>query len=616
MAADKELIRAVELMKEGQEEGFNILYSYTYNYVYARARYFMKNNEDHAIDLTQETYVQAYKGIQTLQDPENIYAWLGAITYRQAMKMYRKTKKEFLVDEEAEDIFEDIESPNKEFQPEVTAEEKAVVDVIKNFLAELPELQRQAIVAFYYDGMKIDDIAKMFECSSNTIKSRLNYAKQFLKDRVLAHEKKYAYRLHSITPAMVYFAFKHLFAEQEYMLAAEKAQLVYNGACNLLGVAPAAIAAGGVTAGTVTTSATAAATVATTTTTTTAGVAATATGVATDVVVKAGLGLGAKIMIGVATVLTTGAVAVGGMAATGNLPFGGDVNSTEDSQSENIQSEQDKLPGENNSQNDSEKEEARVEKYIVSQITNAVSSGQYIVYSVDYEFDEEGRITKQIITENGVAKTQTFQYEKTEKGHCVKTYENEALLSVVFYDENGKPYRQESYYASGILRAEVDVRPDGKTIKSVQYNPEGNLQSRLEYKYDEHGMTIWQLQETLDLTYITEIEYEYDEQGRVVKTTSSTSLNDSPASATTQIMQYKEDNVVLTCWEDGKVIREQRYDDSGNLLYSHVVPSSLIDTYEYDEDGYPIKQRCEQKGELIYEVITEYATREEITAKQ
>ena len=46
MAAEKELLQGIALMKEGKEEGFNILYSHTYNFVYGRARSIMKTESD------------------------------------------------------------------------------------------------------------------------------------------------------------------------------------------------------------------------------------------------------------------------------------------------------------------------------------------------------------------------------------------------------------------------------------------------------------------------------------------------------------------------------------------------------------------------------------------
>ncbi|MBR1893022.1 MAG: sigma-70 family RNA polymerase sigma factor, partial [Lachnospiraceae bacterium] len=123
MAADNDLIVAVGRMKKGEEEGFNLVYQKTYNYVYFRSRQIMKDDED-ALDLVQIVYIEAYKSIDTLDKPENIFAWLGAITYRQGMKIFRK-KNEILLDEELkEEVFGNIVSEDTSTQPDLSAEQK------------------------------------------------------------------------------------------------------------------------------------------------------------------------------------------------------------------------------------------------------------------------------------------------------------------------------------------------------------------------------------------------------------------------------------------------------------------------------------------------------------
>ena len=194
MAVTKELKDAVERMQAKDETAFATFYEETYSYVYAKAKYVMHDEED-ALDLAQETYIQAYKGIGTLMDVNNIYAWLGGIVYRQGMRIFNK-RKELLTGEEQDYLFDEMESG--EATPEQMVEQQATVDIVKGMIDELPELQRVAIMAFYYDNMKIDEIASMCECSANTIKSRLNYAKKFLKEKVEAHEKQMTNSAHTM----------------------------------------------------------------------------------------------------------------------------------------------------------------------------------------------------------------------------------------------------------------------------------------------------------------------------------------------------------------------------------------------------------------------------------
>lgn len=253
MAAEKELLHGIALMKEGKEEGFNILYSHTYNYVYGRARSIMKTESD-AQDLTQETFIQAYKGIAALEDANNIYAWLGGIVFRQGAKLYNKTKQELLLNEDQDYIFDEVETKDVDALPEESAELKATTDVVMDMIDELPELQRSAIVSFYYDHMKIEEIAKVFDCSVNTIKSRLNYAKKFLKSKVEEHQKQYRYKLFSFSPAVLLLALRGLLTSEKYTMAPESAEKVYHVACDALGITASAVAVGaaGVAAASVT----------------------------------------------------------------------------------------------------------------------------------------------------------------------------------------------------------------------------------------------------------------------------------------------------------------------------------------------------------------------------
>ncbi len=298
MTIDNELLKGINLMKSGDEAGFNMVYSKTYNFVYAKARFIMKNEQD-ALDLTQETYVQAYKGIASLHDATNIYAWLGAIVYNQGMRIFRK-KKEILLDEGAEGIFDDIVSEDTDTRPEVAAEAKATADIVKGFIEELPELQKVAVLAFYYDNMKIDDIATICDCSSNTIKSRLNYAKKFLKDKVEEHEKQNHYKLHSFTPALFIIALKMLLDSDKYNMSVYAAEGVYGGVCSSIGMSAAGTSGIVGVAG------------ASNVTTAMSAVTATAT--------KVGLCIGVKIAVGAASLLLVTGITAGIIIAINSNP--------------------------------------------------------------------------------------------------------------------------------------------------------------------------------------------------------------------------------------------------------------------------------------------------------
>lgn len=236
---------AVELMKKGKEEGFNRLYSATYNKVFFRAKECTKSEED-ALDLVQITYIEAFKNIDKLQVPEAVLTWLYTICYNQACKMYRneREKREYLLSEESEGAFEIVESTDISTMPELSADQKATADIIRRIIEELPELQRMTVIAFYFDNVKLDQISEMMDCSVNTVKSRLNYARKYIKDRVEEKEKKEGYKLHVFALPTFILAIRLL--AQETVMDTYTATAVYGRCCESLGIIPGTLSFEGI----------------------------------------------------------------------------------------------------------------------------------------------------------------------------------------------------------------------------------------------------------------------------------------------------------------------------------------------------------------------------------
>lgn len=64
----------------------------------------------------------------------------------------------------------------------------------------LPQEQRITIYMYYHDQLKISEIAVTMQCSKNTIKSRMKYGKERIRDLVTPNEKTEGIRLHSLVP--------------------------------------------------------------------------------------------------------------------------------------------------------------------------------------------------------------------------------------------------------------------------------------------------------------------------------------------------------------------------------------------------------------------------------
>lgn len=234
----KEKMRqAIEQMKQGEEKGFNYIYGETYNFVYSRAKLAI-NDEQEVQDLIQEVYVAAYRNIDSLKSAESLYAWLNTITMRQGASMIRKKKNHVLLSEENQGMFEEIPDESVALENDAIVRENA--GILKGLLEKLSPEQKSAIVSFYYDGLKVEQIAELTETSAGTIKSRLHLARKRLQEYIVELEKKENCSLRGFSAPLLLLAIKMLL--EESTLSQASAQGIYNQVCNQVGVQASALA--------------------------------------------------------------------------------------------------------------------------------------------------------------------------------------------------------------------------------------------------------------------------------------------------------------------------------------------------------------------------------------
>ena len=231
MSVEPELREAIEKLKAGNQEAFHIFYMYTYQFVYARAKFTVRD-EHEAQDLMQEVYLAAYKNIGSLKNTDSVYSWLSGITLRQGMKLVNRKKRNILLSEDQEGMFEGLPDESRGAEERIAREEE--IQIMKDCIYELSEEQRAVILAYYYDEMKVEEIARLLEISEGTVKSRLYHARKRLKASLEELEKKQGYRMYSISIPAVLAAVGYLLGENT--ITAEAAGGIYSGICSCAGM--------------------------------------------------------------------------------------------------------------------------------------------------------------------------------------------------------------------------------------------------------------------------------------------------------------------------------------------------------------------------------------------
>ena len=137
----------------------------------------------HAEEITQDAFVQVYRNLATLKNPNQFAGWLYVIANRLCIRwnQKQKTRSQSLGVTSMAEI--DATSYNRytSEQREKEATERRL-EIVNRLLQKLPESERTIMTLFYLGEMTAKEIGKLLGVSINTIKSRLRRARKRLKE--------------------------------------------------------------------------------------------------------------------------------------------------------------------------------------------------------------------------------------------------------------------------------------------------------------------------------------------------------------------------------------------------------------------------------------------------
>ncbi len=130
-----------------------------------RVAYNITNNIDDAFDVCQEVFLRLVKNIHKIKNEEHLKAWILRVAVN-CSRTISKNKKRY-----------DLELNKQEQFYSSSNEKLEVFDAVMH----LPEKYRIVIHLFYYEDLKIEQIAKVLKISQSAVKSRLSRGREKLK---------------------------------------------------------------------------------------------------------------------------------------------------------------------------------------------------------------------------------------------------------------------------------------------------------------------------------------------------------------------------------------------------------------------------------------------------
>ncbi len=162
----------VKRCKNGDSRAQYKLYRYYSRAMYNTAMRFFNNTMD-AEDILQESFITAFKKINTLDNENSFGSWLKRIVVNKSISELRKRKVYFeaINEEIATTVASDVDN---DISPQV----------VNNAVKNLPDDARIIVNLFAFEGYKHKEIAVMLDITESLSKIRYKRAKEHLEKEI------------------------------------------------------------------------------------------------------------------------------------------------------------------------------------------------------------------------------------------------------------------------------------------------------------------------------------------------------------------------------------------------------------------------------------------------
>ncbi len=153
-------------------------------------------DEDDAKDLVQDTYMKAYRFINSFEKGTNAKAWLFRILKNSFINEYRKKSKQpAKVDYQEVETYYNSDNVNYQQTSDLRAEsvKDMLGDEISNALNSLAVDFRTVIILADLEGFTYEEMSKILDIPIGTVRSRLHRARNLLKVKLRGYAQDMGY---------------------------------------------------------------------------------------------------------------------------------------------------------------------------------------------------------------------------------------------------------------------------------------------------------------------------------------------------------------------------------------------------------------------------------------
>jgi len=179
----------------GNQLSFQLLVERYQDRIFGLVRHYTPNTVE-VEDIVQDTFLKAYRRLDSFQHQSSFSTWLHRIAVNTALDFLKRAGRNPVQTVEDPEITPSG-APTAPGSPRITApsanlEREEVAQVTHAALAELPEIFRTALILREFEGMAYQEMAEVLGISIGTVESRLFRARARFKDALARLYPEYA----------------------------------------------------------------------------------------------------------------------------------------------------------------------------------------------------------------------------------------------------------------------------------------------------------------------------------------------------------------------------------------------------------------------------------------
>jgi len=166
---------AIQKCKAGETEAFSHLVRKYQPEAIGHAVAILGSLDD-ALDAVQDAFLDAYQAVERFDGSRRFYPWLYTILRNRCFKSLRDRQKRAAAGDDAVEILAQTAKDSGSVSP----------SIVDRALRELGAEDRELLTLKHLDGLSYKDIAEILDIPVGTVMSRLYYARERFRQRVVA----------------------------------------------------------------------------------------------------------------------------------------------------------------------------------------------------------------------------------------------------------------------------------------------------------------------------------------------------------------------------------------------------------------------------------------------